>query len=69
MKKNMGTADRTIRILAAILIAILYFTDVISGVLAVILGIIALAFLITSFIGSCPGYLPMGISTAKKESK
>ncbi len=69
MKKNMGTADRTIRVLAAILIAILYFTDVISGVLAIILGIIALAFLITSFIGSCPVYLPMGISTAKKESK
>lgn len=69
MKKNMGTADRTIRALAAILIAVLYFTDVISGVLAIVLGIIALAFLVTSFMGSCPGYIPMGISTTKKESK
>ncbi len=69
MKKNMGSADRTIRVLAAILIAVLYFTDTISGVLAIVLGIIALAFLITGFTGSCPSYIPMGISTTKKESK
>jgi hypothetical protein len=64
--KNMGTADRAIRSLAAIAIAALYFTGVISGPLAVILGVIAIAFLVTSFIGSCPGYLPLGLSTRKR---
>ena len=40
MKQNVGTADKYIRVLLAIVIAILYFTDVISGTLAIILGII-----------------------------
>lgn len=66
MKKNMGVADRLIRILVAIVIAILYFTDVIGGVLAIILGVIAVVFLITGFIAHCPGYVPLGVSTQKK---
>lgn len=66
MKKNMGAADRLIRILIAIVIAVLYFTDVIGGTLAVILGIIAVVFLLTSFVGHCPGYVPLKFSTRKK---
>lgn len=67
MKKNMGTIDRTIRIIFALLIIVLYFTGTISGTAAIILGIIAIAFLVTSFIGFCPSYLPFKISTKKKE--
>jgi hypothetical protein len=67
MKKNMGTADRVIRTLVAIVIAVLYFTDVISGTLALILGIIAVAFLLTSLVSWCPLYMPFGISTSGKE--
>lgn len=67
MKKNMGTADKAIRILIAVVIAVLYFTNVISGTLAVVLGILAVVFIITSFISFCPLYLPLGISTFKKK--
>ena len=66
MNKNMGTADRVIRILIALAIAVLYFTGQIGGTLAIVLGIIAVAFLLTSFVGSCPGYFPFGISTCKR---
>ncbi|MBK6482745.1 MAG: DUF2892 domain-containing protein [Chitinophagaceae bacterium] len=68
MKANMGTADKAIRILAAILIGILYFTNQISGTLAIILLIFAVIFIITSFISFCPLYWPFGISTRKKAS-
>ncbi|WP_140938666.1 YgaP family membrane protein [Sphingobacterium lumbrici] len=67
MKKNMGTADKAIRILIAIVIAALYFTNVISGTLAIILGILAVVFVLTSFISFCPLYLPFGINTSKKK--
>ena len=65
MKKNMGTIDRVIRTLLALLVAVLYFTDMISGTLAIILGIVAVGFLLSSFVGFCPGYLPFGFSTRK----
>ncbi len=69
MKKNMGAADRVIRIIIAVIIGVLYFTNTISGTLAIISGILAVAFLLTSFINFCPLYLPFGISTFKKKLK
>ncbi|MET6999890.1 YgaP family membrane protein [Chitinophaga defluvii] len=69
MKKNMGTADKTIRILIAVVIGVLYFTNTISGTVAIILGILAVAFVLTSFISFCPLYLPFGISTLKKKGQ
>lgn len=65
MKKNMGLIDKIIRISIALIIAVLYFTNTISGTLAMILGAFALIFIITSFISFCPLYLPFGISTKK----
>jgi uncharacterized protein (DUF58 family) len=65
MKANMGTADRAIRTLIALAIAVLYFTGRISGTLALVLGIFAVVFLLTSLVGSCPMYGPLGISTRK----
>ncbi len=67
MKKNMGTVDRIIRTAIAVLIAVLYFTGQISGLAAIILGIIAVVFLVTSLFSRCPAYLPLGISTRKEE--
>ena len=67
MKKNMGTADKAIRILIAVVIAALYFTNVISGILAIVLGILAVVFILTSFISFCPLYLPLNINTRKKK--
>jgi hypothetical protein len=65
MKKNMGAVDRGIRILIAVGIAALYFTGRISGTLAIVLGLVAVVFLVTSLVGRCPGYGPLGISTRK----
>jgi hypothetical protein len=67
MEKNMGTIDRVVRIVIAVIIAILYYTDQITGLAAIILGIIAVVFLLTSLFARCPLYLPFGISTRKKE--
>ncbi|MGM0390754.1 MAG: YgaP family membrane protein [Bacteroidota bacterium] len=68
MKKNMGKADRILRIFLAVVIAILYFTDSISGTAAIILLILAGIFILTSFIGFCPLYAPFKISTRKKQA-
>lgn len=67
MKPNMGTVDKVARILAAIVIAVLYFTHEISGTAAIILLVLAGIFFITSFMSFCPLYFPFGISTRKKE--
>lgn len=66
MKKNMGSTDKIIRIAIAVIIAILYFTNTISGTLAIVLGAFAVVFIITSFVSFCPLYAPFGISTRKK---
>lgn len=66
MKKNMGNSDKAIRILVAIVIIALYFTHQISGMLAIIGLVFAAVFILTSLIGSCPLYLPLGLSTKKK---
>jgi hypothetical protein len=66
MKKNMGSLDRSIRVVLAAIVAVLYFAGVISGPVAVVLGILALVFLATSFVGTCPLYLPFGLSTLRK---
>jgi small-conductance mechanosensitive channel len=67
MKRNMGAIDRIIRTILAVVVVVLYFTDKISGVAAIILGILAIIFLITSAIGFCPLYVPLKISTKKKK--
>ena len=66
MKKNMGSADRTLRIGAAIIVAVLIAMHRITGVLAIVLGIVAVAFFVTSFVGLCPAYIPLKISTLRR---
>ena len=68
MKKNMGTADRGIRLALAIVVALLYFMGTISGIAAIVLGIFALVFVITSLIGHCPAYTPLGIKSLKENT-
>ncbi len=67
MKKNMGSADKAIRILIALAIVALYFGNFISGTLAIVLLLFAAVFILTSFMSFCPLYLPFGISTRKKQ--
>jgi len=66
MKANMGTTDRVIRTLIAIVIGYLYFTGKVSGTLGIVLLVVAVAFLLTSLVSHCPGYLPFGLSTRGK---
>jgi len=66
LNKNMGTLDRIIRVVIAAVIAVLYFTGNLSGLAAIILGILAVVFVATSLVSFCPLYLPFGLSTRKE---
>ena len=68
MKKNMGGADKIIRIIIALIITALYFTNVVSGVLGIVLVIIAGIFVLTSLISFCPLYTLFGINTCQKNN-
>jgi hypothetical protein len=67
MKKNMGMGDKTFRVLVAAVVAILYFTGIISGTLGIVLIILAAVFVLTSLISFCPLYAPFGFSTRGKK--
>lgn len=69
MKKNMGSTDRIVRIIIAAVIAILFFTKVITGTLGIVLLVLGVVFLATSFISFCPLYLPFGLSTLRKKQE
>ncbi|MFK7950645.1 MAG: DUF2892 domain-containing protein [Saprospiraceae bacterium] len=65
MKSNISNLDRIIRVLIAVVVAGLYFSNVISGTLAIVLGVVAVIFLATSLINFCPLYSVLGFSTRK----
>ena len=69
MQKNMGSIDKKVRILFAVTIGVLYFTGGLSGTLAIILGIVAIVFIATSFVGFCPLYTILKISTVVHNQK
>lgn len=66
MNTNMGLIDRLVRAAFAAIVAVLFFTGQITGVAAIVLGVLAVVFLATSAFAVCPLYLPFGISTKKK---
>jgi len=68
MKKNVGNADRIIRVILAAIFAVLYFTGVVPGTVGLVLVALAGIFVLTSLIGSCPIYTIVGLNTcpAKK---
>lgn len=67
MTKNMGSLDKAIRLVPAAVFVALYFTNVVSGTLGIVLLVLAGVFVLTSFIGSCPLYLPFNLSTRKEK--
>ena len=67
MKKNMGTIDRSIRVVLAVVVGSLYLAGEITGTAAIILGVFAVVFLLTSAVGFCPLYRALGVSTMKKQ--
>jgi len=66
MKANMGTTDRALRVIGALVLLGLYFGKVVTGTLGWVVLAIAAMFLATSFVSWCPAYLPFGLSTMKK---
>ena len=69
MKKNMGSADRIVRILLAVIIGTLYYGGYISGTLGIVLIIVAVVFALTSFVSFCPAYVPFGLNTCSTKEK
>lgn len=69
MKKNMGSIDKIIRLIIAAVIGVLFFTNIISGTLGIILLVLAGIFVLTSVISFCPLYTLVGASTCPKEEK
>lgn len=69
MKKNMGSADKIIRVIIAAIIAALYFTHVITGTLGIVLLVFAVIFVLTSLISFCPLYPLLGLSTFSGKKK
>ena len=67
MKKNIGNTDKILRISGAVLLIVLYFTKILSGIWGIIALVLAVILTVTSLTGSCPLYGPFGINTRKKE--
>jgi len=68
MKKNMGTADRIIRLVLAAILGYLYYTGAVSGALGIVLIVLAVVFVLVSFVGFCPLYAPFGFNTCKRKA-
>jgi hypothetical protein len=66
MIKNMGTTDKRVRLGLAVVIALLYYFNVISGTLSIILLVLAIVFALTSLLSFCPLYTLVGMNTCKK---
>ena len=67
MKKNMGNADRIIRVLLAAVFAYLYFSGTVTGTLGIILVILGAVFVLTSLVSFCPLFTLVGLSTCPKK--
>ena len=65
MKQNVGNIDRILRVIVALILAVLYFSGIVSGTLGLVLLILAAVFLLTSLVSFCPLYLPLKINTRK----
>ena len=63
MKKNMGNADRIIRVILAAIFAVLYFTGIVPGTVGLVLMVLAGVFVLTSLVSFCPLYAIVGLSS------
>jgi len=67
MKKNMGSTDKMVRIIIAIVLAVLFYMNIISGTLGIVLLVVAGVFVLTSFISFCPLYAVFGMNSGAKK--
>jgi hypothetical protein len=66
MKQNMGSLDRIIRVVLAIIFGVLYFSGTVTGTLGIILLVLGAVFLVTSLVSFCPLYVPFKFSTRQE---
>lgn len=66
MKKNMGNTDRIIRIIIAAFFGYFFISGMVTGVAGIIMGILAVVFLLTSLIGFCPLYTVFRLNTNRE---
>ena len=66
---NMSTADRLIRLVVIAIIGILLYTGIVGGWLAVMLGLLGFAFLVSSMTGFCPLYVLLRVNTARRSMR
>lgn len=69
MQANMGRIDRVVRVILALVFAVLIITGQVTGIPAIVLGVLAAVFVLTSLISFCPLYLPFGIRTCPKNPR
>ena len=69
MKKNLGGTDKILRLVVAVVIAILYFTEIIYGIFGIVMLVVAGIFLITSLVNFCPLYALFGMNTCPIKEK
>jgi hypothetical protein len=67
MKNNVGTIDKTVRILIAVAIIVLYFTHILTGILGIVLLVVAGVLILTSIAGICPLYSVLKVTTLGKK--
>ena len=67
MKKNMGSSDRIIRFIVAAIFIALYFRGTVTGILGIVLLVLAGVFILTSLVSFCPLYAPFGLSTCSNK--
>jgi uncharacterized membrane protein YcaP (DUF421 family) len=68
-KKNVNSVDKVVRILLAVVLGILIFTNQVTGILAIIFGVLAVVLVLTSVLSFCPIYAMLNLSTLKKSNK
>jgi hypothetical protein len=68
MKKNMGSLDRVIRLIVAVILAVVYFTGTVTGIAGIILLFAAAILVLTSTVSFCPLDLPFSISTLREKA-
>ncbi len=69
MKKNMGSVDRAVRIILAIVFGALYFTNKVTGTWGIVLLVVGIVFLLTALVSSCPLYSIFGLKTRHSKAQ
>ena len=68
MKKNMGNIDRIIRLIVSIIFVVMFYINIVTGTLGIVLLVLAGVFTLTSMVSFCPLYVPFGIKTCSTKN-